>query len=795
MTKDKEELTTYSSTNSLYFVGYEITKLLGYKNHSYTINKISECNRLIFRDYSGEKIPKINSRTILINRDGVNEILNKTIKNINPDIKRILEKYDVQVITEKSVRNRVVERDLNEDEYVKINYINDNEVTKSYEELTTYPYTNNGSCFKYFIGHEIAELFGYTKPRHIIRNKVSDDNKLLFRDYCGVKIPSINPRTVLLNSDGVKEILNKTRKTITPDVKRILEKYGIYDSSFNRVCDQIARPENTKNHSETDQFGSFELQTLPIARQTNIDKNSDSSDYAKIVYIDDDEEIQEDKKELTTYSYINNGTCFEYFVGYEITTIIGYKNPSKTIKNSVSKCNQLTFRDYPGVKIPAINPRSILINSDGINEILNKTHKTITTGVTYILKKFGIEVTNSICLTTEEQNLESIDEEVTEYSNELATYSYINNGYYFEYFVGYEIVSLVGYKNPTQIVKNSVSKCNQLLFREYPGVKIPPIDPRTILVNSDGVKEILLKTRKTVTPDVKFILKEFGIDITNSKCLSKEQQTFLAIENAFKGEKMVDQYRIGKYYLDMYFPDYNLVIECDENGHQDRKPWAERERMNFVNKKLSITDDSWVRYNPDASDFDITRVIGKINQKINLYKRLTNTQTEEVISIPKKACTYCNVSKRLIEFNNAKDHRDGKENICKICKRKKDMERIQKFRENNALPTEKRCNICNGNKLIEEFYRDKHAPDGRCRRCKACDKAKKATPKAYVFITEKRCTSCKAKKEVSEFYKDPSSRDGYKIYCSDCSRAKGRIEYDKNRDKILETKRIKRKSS
>jgi hypothetical protein len=30
-----------------------------------------------------------------------------------------------------------------------------------------------------------------------------------------------------------------------------------------------------------------------------------------------------------------------------------------------------------------------------------------------------------------------------------------------------------------------------------------------------------------------------------------------------------------------------LVIECDENGHRDRKPYNEKERMNYINNELN----------------------------------------------------------------------------------------------------------------------------------------------------------------------------------------------------------------
>jgi very-short-patch-repair endonuclease len=204
--------------------------------------------------------------------------------------------------------------------------------------------------------------------------------------------------------------------------------------------------------------------------------------------------------------------------------------------------------------------------------------------------------------------------------NELTTYDYISNGYYFEYFVGFEVAALIGYASPAKVVTNNVSKCNQLVFRDFPGVKIPELNPKIILITRDGAIEMLLKTRKRISPDVLHILKKFNIDTTNRKCLTKEQQTLTSIANTFKTEKFEDQYKIGKYYLDLYFPEYKIVVECDENGHTDRKPENERERMDFVNKKLDIDDSNWIRFNPDEYDFDMSKVIGRVYRKINYIK-------------------------------------------------------------------------------------------------------------------------------------------------------------------------------
>jgi len=227
------------------------------------------------------------------------------------------------------------------------------------------------------------------------------------------------------------------------------------------------------------------------------------------------------------------------------------------------------------------------------------------------------------------EETEFIIEEDSEEENELTTYSYISNHLYFEYFVGYEIAALLGYKNTTRTIIDNVSKCNQLVFRDFPGVKIPELDPRTILITRDGVIEILLKTRKRISLDVLHILKKFNIDTTNRKCLTKEQQTLSTITDVFKTEKFEDQFKIGPYYLDLYFTEHKIVIECDENGHADRKPYKEEERMEYVNFELDIDDSYWIRFNPDENDFDISKVIGKIYRKIDEIKQNKYLKNEE----------------------------------------------------------------------------------------------------------------------------------------------------------------------
>ena len=90
-----------------------------------------------------------------------------------------------------------------------------------------------------------------------------------------------------------------------------------------------------------------------------------------------------------------------------------------------------------------------------------------------------------------------------------------------------------------------------------------------------------------------------------------ENQTIGFIENVFNGIIEVKrQYKIGKYKVDLYLPDYKLVIECDENNHIDRDDISEKIRENYI---LSL-GNTFIRYNPNIELFDLSNVIRDINK-------------------------------------------------------------------------------------------------------------------------------------------------------------------------------------
>ena len=94
---------------------------------------------------------------------------------------------------------------------------------------------------------------------------------------------------------------------------------------------------------------------------------------------------------------------------------------------------------------------------------------------------------------------------------------------------------------------------------------------------------------------------------------TKEQTIINPIKDAFEGEDMQTQYTVIGYKVDLYFHKYNIAIEVDELGHNDRNLTYEIQRQQALERKLNCV---FIRINPDAVDFNIFKEINKIHRHI-----------------------------------------------------------------------------------------------------------------------------------------------------------------------------------
>ena len=127
-----------------------------------------------------------------------------------------------------------------------------------------------------------------------------------------------------------------------------------------------------------------------------------------------------------------------------------------------------------------------------------------------------------------------------------------------------------GYKDHKRALKRHVHKQCIKLFGNL--IKSSPPWANQNLANSQylnkaGLMQLVSKSR--LRSSLVYAAK-LGIDSFKFKTETAEMATIDYIMTAFGGEDMIEQFVIGKYRIDLYFPVYKIAIEGDERDHIDR---------------------------------------------------------------------------------------------------------------------------------------------------------------------------------------------------------------------------------
>ena len=160
-------------------------------------------------------------------------------------------------------------------------------------------------------------------------------------------------------------------------------------------------------------------------------------------------------------------------------------------------------------------------------------------------------------------------------------------------------------------------------------------------ITYDGLIKILLKSRKPKSIDMSNLIglnrktqyyvwsepEPLGVgERVNSAVpegnegVSIETDIIKCILTTFDGNKMKTQYNIGDYYIDLYFPDYLLAIECDELHHNNCKNKIQDDiRALCINKTLGCR---FIRFNPYEKSFNLFVLLNDIHKHLFEYKKI-----------------------------------------------------------------------------------------------------------------------------------------------------------------------------
>ena len=191
------------------------------------------------------------------------------------------------------------------------------------------------------------------------------------------------------------------------------------------------------------------------------------------------------------------------------------------------------------------------------------------------------------------------------------------------YFYGKDVEKMLELECITDILNNPTTKYDETIHykifirscQESHKLSDRTFNRHTTYLTYKGLVKLLLSTRKNVP--VKFtdwLHNLLGIPFTHIKFISAETDTIESIQKSIYSDSF-KQYSVDKYRIDLYFPEYNLAIECDENNHKGRDIDYEINREKYIKDKLKC---SFIRYDPYSDDFDIFKIIEIINKHIKI---------------------------------------------------------------------------------------------------------------------------------------------------------------------------------
>ena len=73
-----------------------------------------------------------------------------------------------------------------------------------------------------------------------------------------------------------------------------------------------------------------------------------------------------------------------------------------------------------------------------------------------------------------------------------------------------------------------------------------------LYINEEGLRELVLTSQQ---PQAGLLAEKLGINVHKRKYMSKENSSIEIILGTFDGEEMIRQFHIGKYHIDLYFPE------------------------------------------------------------------------------------------------------------------------------------------------------------------------------------------------------------------------------------------------
>lgn len=273
-----------------------------------------------------------------------------------------------------------------------------------------------------------------------------------------------------------------------------------------------------------------------------------------------------------------------WFRGNDVAYLLGYSNQKKAVVTHVSAHRMSTLSDLinqgglvqgprksrlePGPFADKNDLNTRYINKDGFLQLTANSTSQSVAALRDWVQADGIR--SYLSRPSKKRKVDNAAEDratkVSKLDNVFAEGQCIEKIVYDGvcYYKGNDIARVLGYQNQKKAIRMHVPMEYVALGHEI-GLCGNNNMEMTRFINETGVSYLVYSSRK---PNSVALANGLGIPLSKRfKAYSHELHTITTLMKAFKGEKMIHQHRVGNYRLDLYFPEYNLAVECDEMNH------------------------------------------------------------------------------------------------------------------------------------------------------------------------------------------------------------------------------------
>jgi very-short-patch-repair endonuclease len=174
-----------------------------------------------------------------------------------------------------------------------------------------------------------------------------------------------------------------------------------------------------------------------------------------------------------------------------------------------------------------------------------------------------------------------------------------------------DIAKLLGYNNIRALISTYNENEKKKIITETEGGS-----QYVLYLTWKGLQKMLLKSRKTTSIEFSKLL---DIDKKMEFYTCVETDVIKCLLKTFDCNIMIPQYKVGIYYIDLYFPEYLLAIEIDEKHHNNpTNVIKDSTRTQYIIQQLGCR---FIRCKPYEKNFDLFSFINNIYIHLSVAPR------------------------------------------------------------------------------------------------------------------------------------------------------------------------------